>query len=87
MGLGCGGSCGCGGKKRGMGQAAGLFGTSLFESADMSQWGIGEWGAIGLAIYLGVSFFGDAKTVQKKVRRSRSKSRRRQELLDEANSL
>ena len=89
MGLGC--ACGCSPGptcNKGMGQAAtGLFGTSLFASTDFTQWGIGEWGIIALAAYLAVSVFGDVKTVQKKVRRRSSRSKRRQKLLEEAGEL
>lgn len=73
MGLG-GLGCGCGCSKsptcnKGMGQAAGLFGTTLFETTDFAQWGWGEWAAIAAAVYLTGSLFGDVKSGGKKIRR------------------
>lgn len=77
-GLGCGnaGGCGCGCKKKGIGQAdgAGLFGTSLFQTTDFSQWGWGEYAALAAAAYFASSLFSDvkrtAKTVRRKTRRA-----------------
>lgn len=91
MGLGCGnsGGCGCGCKKKGIGQAdaTGLFGTSLFSSTDFTQWGWGEWATIAAAAYVAYNLTSDVKGIQRTVKRSRSKSARRQRLRDEAESI
>jgi hypothetical protein len=44
MGCGCGGSCGgCGDHKHGLG---------LFDSTDISTWGVGEWSAIAVGLFI-----------------------------------
>jgi hypothetical protein len=70
-GCGCGGKCGgCG--SHGMGQA-GVFGTGLFASTDISQWGIGEWATVGLGVYVAGSLFGDISSGVKSARSGRKK--------------
>lgn len=60
-GCGCGGKCGgCG--DHGVGQATGVFGSGLFSSTDISQWGIGEWALVGVGLYVAGSIFGDVKS-------------------------
>lgn len=60
--------CGCGG---GCGGACHSAGLGLFDSGlDLSQWGVGEWAAVGLGAYLLVSAFGDVKRVGGRIRRS-----------------
>lgn len=92
MGLGCAGkpcgSCACN-RARGMGQATGLLGTTLFESTDFTQWGWGEYAVIAGGVYLLYSLTSDVKSVQRSVKRSgtRSRNRRKKELRDEADSL
>ena len=77
-GLGCAGkpcgSCACS-RNRGVGQAAGLFGTSLFTSTDFAQWGVGEWSVIAVSVYLASSLFGDVKSGTKKIRRKMRRMR------------
>lgn len=70
----CGGSGGCGDHAHGMGQATGLFGSSLFSSSDISQWGALEWLCVGGAVYLALSLLGDVKGVASGVSKSRRKS-------------
>jgi hypothetical protein len=82
-GCGCGGTCGgCGG-----GHSHPANGLGLFDSADISTWGVGEWGVIGVGAYLLWSVFTDTKKVSRKVQGYRRKKKRKQDLLDEAASL
>jgi hypothetical protein len=58
-GCGCGGTCGgCGG------------GLGIFDTMDISTWGVGEWGAVALGVYLLFSLMGDTQRTVKRVRRS-----------------
>jgi len=70
MGLGCGGGCSCGGT---CAKSQTNIGLGLFDSADWTTWGLGEWATIGVGLYLGMSILGDiggaAKGVRKAVRR------------------
>ena len=71
-GLGCGGGgCSCGGTcGGGLGQTTGgLFGTGLFQSADPSTWGVGEWATIGIGGFLAISAVNTSQTVGKRLRR------------------
>jgi hypothetical protein len=64
------GGCGCGG---GCGGACHSAGLGLFDSGlDLAQWGLGEWAAVGLGVYLIGSLMGDAGRAGRKVRRYRS---------------
>lgn len=58
--------CGCGGKCKGMGQ--------LFETTDISQWGIGEWAVIGLG---GLGLIFAVNAISKGVGGVRSYTRKR----------
>lgn len=81
-GVGCGGDCSCGG-------ACGhdhAKGVGLFDSTDMSEWGIGEWAAIAVGGYLAIKLFGDVGKASKTIKRSRSRSKRRQQLRQQADS-
>lgn len=63
VGCGCGGSCG----------GACHGGLGLFDSGlDLSQWGLGEWAAVGIGVYLVTSLMGDAGRAGRKVRRYRA---------------
>lgn len=64
----CGGACGGMGRHRGMG---------LFDSADFTTWGWGEWATIGVGVYLVLSFAGDVGRTRKTVSRYRRQRRRR----------
>jgi hypothetical protein len=82
------GGCGCGGSCGG----ACHGGLGLFESGlDLSQWGLGEWAAVGLGVYLLSSVFGDVKRVGGHVRKARrmseSKARRKERLEKELKEL
>jgi len=83
MGLGCGSSCTCGG-------TCSKIGLGLFDSADWTTWGLGEWLTIGVGLYLGISLLGDigkgVKTVRKGVSKRRSRARRKRELEEELKS-
>jgi hypothetical protein len=84
MGLGCGGGCSCGGVCT---KSQPQIGLGLFDSADWTTWGLGEWVTLGVGIYLGVSILTDigkaGKTVRKHVSRRRSRARRKKELQEE----
>ena len=84
MGLGCGGGCSCGGT---CAKSQTNIGLGLFDSADWTTWGLGEWATIGVGLYLGMSILSDlgkgARTVRKIGSRRRSKARRKQELQEE----
>lgn len=57
MGLGCGGSCHCGGKcSQGMG---------LFDSLNPTTWGLGEWAIAGVAVFALVKVLGAGMTRRK----------------------
>ncbi len=45
----------------------------LFDSADPTTWGVGEYGVLGLGAYVAVSFFHDTARVGKAVKRRASK--------------
>lgn len=69
-GLGCGscsGTCGgCSSKPAG--------GLGIFDSTDIATWGVAEWGAIVLGLYIVSSIFGDtSRAVQKVGRATRRK--------------
>jgi hypothetical protein len=49
---------------RGMGQ--------LFQSTDISTWGIGEWAAVAIGGYVAIKLFADVKSVGKSVKRRAS---------------
>jgi hypothetical protein len=70
----------------GLGQT-GIFGTSLFESADISQWGIGEWAAIIVGGYVALSFasdvFSTGNKIKKTVRKRRSRAKKRRQLRED----
>ena len=74
MGLGCGGGCSCGGT---CAKSQTNIGLGLFDSADWTTWGIGEWATIGVGAYLVMNIVGDiggaARGVRKAVRRRRSR--------------
>ena len=55
-------------------------GMGLFDSMDVSTWGIGEWGLIIGGFYIAMKLFGDVGRVRGKVRRSRSRAKRRERL-------
>jgi len=62
------GACGCGcSSDQGLGQT-GLFGSGLFQSVDPTTWGIGEYAAIGLGVYLVASVLGDSSRGAHRVR-------------------
>jgi hypothetical protein len=86
-GMGCAGECGCKGTCNGLGR----MGMGLFDSTDFSTWGIGEYAAIGLGLYLLYSLFSDTKavagSVKKRYRRSQSASRRKKQLQQELSGL
>lgn len=42
----------------------------FFATGDFTQWGIAEWGAIGLGIYAGLSLIGDTKRHVRKARKA-----------------
>jgi hypothetical protein len=65
--------CGCGGKCGGCGHK---HGVGLFDSTDFSTWGIGEYAAIGLGIYMLGSIMGDFGRAKKKVGKIRRRSKR-----------
>jgi hypothetical protein len=68
VGCGCGGSCG----------GACHGGLGLFESGlDLSQWGLGEWAAAALGVYLIGSLMGDAGRAGRQVRKYRKAKRTR----------
>lgn len=87
MGLGCGSSCSCAGTCAGRQK----LGLGLFDSADWTTWGLGEWLTLGVGLYLGVKLLGDiggaARGVRKAVRKRRGKSRRKKELQEELASI
>lgn len=61
----CGGTCG------GLGQTStGLFGTGLFQSADPSTWGWGEYAVIAVGGYVAISFISDAQSAGGAVRKA-----------------
>jgi hypothetical protein len=64
MGLGCGSGCTSCVSCRG---AAGL---GLFDSADWTAWGLGEWATIGLGLYVGMSILGDVGRGARKVKKT-----------------
>ena len=77
MGLGCGGGCSsCAHGGPCQGKSRPVLGLCLFDSADWTTWGLGEWVTVGVGLYLGMSVIGDighgARTVRKAVRRRRS---------------
>lgn len=80
MGLGCGGGCSCGGQCR-----KATIGLGLFDSADWTTWGLGEWVTIAVGGYLFMSIIGDVGKAGKSVRRqvSRRRSRRKEKLQEE----
>ena len=62
---------GCGGHSHGVGQtSAGIFGTGLFASGDVTTWGIGDWACVLAGVYLIGSLVGDVNAGATKVRRS-----------------
>lgn len=60
-GMGCAGGCGCGGT------CGDDHGMGLFDSADPTTWGVGEYGVLGIGGYLAYKLVEDAKTVGKAV--------------------
>lgn len=64
----CGGTCaGCGGRQR-------RTGMGLFDSADFTTWGIGEWGILAVGAYLVMSLAGDTQRAVKRTRRASRKA-------------
>jgi len=63
----CGGTCGLG--------QAGLFGTGLFQSADPSTWGVGEWATIAVGGFLAVSAVTTAQKTGRAVSRGYRKAK------------
>lgn len=65
----------------------GHYGMGLFDSADWTTWGWGEWATIGVGLYFGMKLIGDvskgAKSVRKTVRRRRGARQRKKELQEE----
>jgi len=66
-GMGCAGGCGCGGT------CGDDHGMGLFDSADPTTWGIGEWGTLGLGGYVAISLFHDTTTVGRAVKKRASR--------------
>jgi hypothetical protein len=81
---GLGGGCHCGGT---CGHCWGVSGLGLFDSMDMSTWGVGEWGVVAVGGYLAIKIFSDlsrgGRAVRKTVRRRRSRSAKRARLASE----
>lgn len=70
----CGGNCaGCGGMGRHR------HGMGLFDSADFTTWGWGEWAIIGAGAYFVLSLAGDTSRAVKKTRRVSKRVRQRLE--------
>ena len=63
------GGCGCGCDQMGLGQT-GLFGSGLFASSDPTTWGVGEYAAIGVGVWIVGSAISDVSTVGKKAKRT-----------------
>lgn len=75
-GLRCGpGGCKCGGKCAGLGRHH--AGMGLFDTADFTTWGWGEWATIGVGVYLVMSLAGDTKRAVKTTHRTSKRIRRR----------
>ena len=64
-------------------------GLGLFDSADFTTWGVGEWGVVAFGLYAVFSIFSTTKRGVGKVRRvtRKSRARRKAALLREAGSL
>jgi len=64
----CGGSCASCGGLRGH-----RHGMGLFDSADFTTWGLGEWGILAAGAYLVMSLAGDTKRAVRTTRRASRK--------------
>lgn len=64
-GMGCAGGCGCGGT------CGDDHGMGLFDSADPTTWGVGEYGVLGIGGYLAYKLVEDAKKVGRSVKGGR----------------
>jgi hypothetical protein len=62
-GCGCGGTCGGCGHKHGVGG----LGQGLFESTDISTWGVGEWVAVAAVGWLALSLISGTRRAGAKV--------------------
>jgi hypothetical protein len=70
----CGGSCaGCGGMGRHR------HGMGLFDTADFTTWGWGEWLTIGAGVYFVLSLAGDTSRAVKSTRKASKRVRQRLE--------
>jgi hypothetical protein len=63
------GDCGCGCNGAGACGGGHHHGMGLFDSMDISTWGVGEWGIVALGLYLVGSLMGDTKRATKKIRK------------------
>jgi hypothetical protein len=65
----CGGGCG---DPMGLGQATGLFGTSLFAGGlSPSTWGVGEWATVAVGGYIAVKVVSSHPSIQRATKKSR----------------